>query len=215
MLNVAHSLMVQYAKTLKTVQDVKVVFCHGLASKADLWSLYRVLYLSGCPSKVSMLNVAHSLMVQYAKILKTVQDVKVVFYHGLASKADLWSLYQVLYLSGCLSKVCKYCCMKWGAMHLSCRILISWLFVSGMESGAMAQLQALHTLQGMGGIQVHAPLPPSTPCTATCSSWYTGVSSIHSAHKLDSLYLAHCQTCLLLLPSGLLPHGFLLVSDTS
>jgi len=29
------------------------------------------------------------LMVQYAKILKTVQDVKVVFYHGLASKADL------------------------------------------------------------------------------------------------------------------------------
>ena len=26
-----------------------------------------------------------------------------------------------------------------------------------MESGAMAQLQALHTLQGMGGIQVHAP----------------------------------------------------------
>jgi len=36
MLNVAYSLMVQYAKTLKTVQDVKVVFCHGLASKADL-----------------------------------------------------------------------------------------------------------------------------------------------------------------------------------
>ena len=31
-----------------------------------------------------------------------------------------------------------------------------------MESGAMAQLQALHTLQGMGGIQVHSP-PPSLP----------------------------------------------------
>jgi len=32
-----------------------------------------------------------------------------------------------------------------------------------MESGAMAQLQALHTLQGMGGIQVHSPPPPPTP----------------------------------------------------
>ncbi len=32
-----------------------------------------------------------------------------------------------------------------------------------MESGAMAQLQALHTLQGMGGIQVHAPPPPPPP----------------------------------------------------
>ena len=32
-----------------------------------------------------------------------------------------------------------------------------------MESGAMAQLQALHTLQGMGGIQVHSPPPPPPP----------------------------------------------------
>jgi len=47
-------------------------------------------------------------------------------------------------------------------MHLSCGILSSLLFlcVSGMESAAMAQLQALHTLQGMGGIQVNAPPPP-------------------------------------------------------
>jgi len=51
-------------------------------------------------------------------------------------------------------------------MHLSCGILSSLLFlcVSGMESAAMAQLQALHTLQGMGGIQVHAPPPPTLHC---------------------------------------------------
>lgn len=84
-----------------------------------------------------------------------------------------------------------------------------------MESAAMAQLQALHTLQGMGGIQVHAP-PPPPPCIAICSPCYTGILSIHSAVTLDSLYLAHCQTCLLLLPNGLLPNRSLLpVSDTA
>jgi len=79
----------------------------------------------------------------------------------------------------------------------------------------MAQLQALHTLQGMGGIQVHSPPPPPTPCTPICSPWYTGILSINSATTLNSLYLAHCQTCLLSLPNGLLPNGFLPVSDNS
>ena len=48
---------------------------------------------------------------------------------------------------------------------------------AGMDSGALAQLQALHTLQGMGGIQVPAPL----------LAYHTSISSCCRCVKYDEI----------------------------